>query len=117
MRVCELAGCSEKHRAKGLCEVHYHRQRQTGSTETRRIRGDDEARFWSKVEKGEDHWVWVGARDSSGYGKFDVARRHRGAHRYAYELLVGPIGDGHWVTQLCGVRHCVKPDHLEQITP
>ncbi len=38
------------------------------------------------------------------------------AHRFAYELLVGPIPDGLVIDHLCRVRHCVNPAHMEPVT-
>lgn len=43
-------------------------------------------------------------------------KKIRGAYRYAYELLVGPIPPGHDVDHLCYVRACVNPTHLEPVT-
>jgi hypothetical protein len=54
---------------------------------------------------------------STGYGGFSPAGDKEGsAHRYAYELLVGPIPKGWTVDHLCRVRACVKPEHLEAVT-
>jgi len=38
------------------------------------------------------------------------------AHRFAYELLVGPIPEGMDLDHVCGVRLCVWPEHLEPVT-
>jgi hypothetical protein len=38
------------------------------------------------------------------------------AHRFAYELLVGPIPEDLELDHLCRVRHCVNPAHLEPVT-
>lgn len=67
-------------------------------------------------------WLWRGSHGpaSNGYGRIGVGtqrqRRSRLAHRVSYELLVGPIPDGLVLDHLCGVRHCVNPDHLEPVT-
>jgi hypothetical protein len=39
------------------------------------------------------------------------------AHRVSYEEFVGPIPDGHQVDHLCRVLACIRPDHLEAVTP
>jgi hypothetical protein len=38
------------------------------------------------------------------------------AHRFAYELMVGPIPEDLELDHLCGVRECVNPRHLEAVT-
>jgi hypothetical protein len=73
-------------------------------------------RFWEKVEKTPDCWLWVGTRDQKDYGKFWNGTTAVIAHRYAYELLVGPIPDGLHIDHLCRVHRCVNPDHLEAVT-
>ena len=74
-------------------------------------------RFWSRVDKsaGEDGcWLFVGWLDGQGYGSFNS--RRISAHRFAYELVVGPIPVGYQIDHLCRVRNCVKPAHLEAVT-
>ena len=39
-----------------------------------------------------------------------------GAHRFAYELLIGPIPDGLQIDHLCRVPLCVNVAHLEPVT-
>lgn len=73
-------------------------------------------RFWLKVAKTDDCWLWVGAKSSEGYGSFRLNDKAIGAHRVAYELLVGPIPHGLTIDHLCKVRHCVNPAHLEPVT-
>ena len=38
------------------------------------------------------------------------------SHRYAYELVIGPIPKGLTLDHLCRVRGCVNPGHLEPVT-
>ena len=80
-----------------------------------------EDRFWAKVDKADTCWLWTGSRDHKGYGYFaDGAGRLARAHRFAYELLVGPIPEGleidHVKERGCRHRHCVNPAHLEPVT-
>jgi len=75
-----------------------------------------EGRFWEKVEKTIACWLWVGGKSGSGYGNFWTGTKQVGAHRYAYELLVGPIPEGLELDHLCRNRACVNPDHLEPVT-
>lgn len=69
-------------------------------------------RFWAKVETGPvSCWIWVGGR-TRGRGMLHVAGRHVQAHRFAYELFVGPIPRGLSVLHRCDVPACVNPQHL-----
>ncbi len=70
-------------------------------------------------------WLWTGKKYGSGrpYGCFYVGertpsrgRRAVAAHRFSYELIVGPIPDGLVVDHLCHVELCVNPAHLEPVT-
>lgn len=76
-------------------------------------------RFWPKVRKTDTCWLWTAALNQNGYGRFLVAPNPpvmSQAHRFAYELLRGPIPDGLSLDHLCRVRNCVNPDHLEPVT-
>lgn len=78
------------------------------------------ARLASLAELGPDVcWIWPGAVDTSGYGKVNTGRpkRTRGAHRMAYEHLIGPVPDGLQLDHLCRTRLCVNPGHLQPVTP
>lgn len=57
-------------------------------------------------------WVWTGAISSEGYGRCGSAY----AHRWSYEVFVGPIPEGLQIDHLCRVRKCVNPAHLEPVT-
>jgi len=75
-----------------------------------------EERFWAKVDKTGSCWTWTAGKFSEGYGAFWVAGRVVQAHRFAYELLVGPISKGLVTDHLCRNRACVNPSHLETVT-
>lgn len=80
----------------------------------------ESARFWPKVDVG-DCWLWTGAITGDGYGSFALdhstsGKRNIGAHRWAWEHLVGPIPEGLQVDHLCRVRRCVNPDHMEIVS-
>ena len=72
-------------------------------------------RFWAKVRKTPTCWIWTAALDD-GYGQFWYDGRMVRAHRFAYELVIGPIPDGLEPDHLCENTACVNPDHLEPVT-
>jgi len=81
-----------------------------------RTRGTLEGRFWSKVDKTEDCWLWTGRPDRDGYGRL---RYHDGdrwttrqSHRISYEIHVGLVPPGLCVLHHCDNPPCVNPDHL-----
>lgn len=75
-----------------------------------------EERFWTKVDRSGECWMWTAAQDSQGYGRFWCVDRMVFAHRFAYELLVAPIPTGLVLDHLCRVKSCVNPAHLEPVT-
>lgn len=74
------------------------------------------ARFWTKVDKTGDCWLWTGALSKDGYGQYRVKGRTRSAHTLAYRATVGPVPDGLMLDHLCRVPRCVNPVHLEPVT-
>jgi hypothetical protein len=74
-----------------------------------------ETRFWAFVDRSGTCWEWQGSK-SRGYGRFKVSRRMVQAHRFAYELMVGPIPEGLTLDHLCRNTSCVNPEHLEPAT-
>ncbi len=86
--------------------------------EPRRVVGAPLAeRFWANVEKTDLCWRWTAHLDrKTGYGRLLVDGGMVGAHRIAYQLLVGPIPEGLDLDHLCRNKACVNPDHLEPVT-
>lgn len=72
--------------------------------------------FWKRVNKTETCWLWTGWVDRDGYGKCSRDGEQY-VHRWTYKTLVGPIPDGYVIDHLCRVKRCVRPDHLEPVTP
>jgi hypothetical protein len=94
-------------------------------------------RFWSKVDQtaGPDGcWPWLGPINDYGYGEFWLGRSphypvKQKAHRFAFEMLTGPIPEGLTLDHLCHNedadceagdfcrhRRCVNPRHLTPTT-
>lgn len=84
----------------------------------------DEDRFWSKVQKTDTCWQWIGGstRGDSGksplsYGSFTTgthkAQKNWAAHRYSYFITHGEIPEGLMIRHKCDNSLCVNPSHLE----
>jgi len=74
------------------------------------------SRFWSKVSIGDDCWLWQGAKDTCGYGNFNLSGQYWKSHRLAYTFFRGPITEGFELDHLCKTRNCVRPSHMEPVT-
>ena len=78
---------------------------------------DIEESFWDRVEKTDNCWIWLGAKNPSGYGIITIKRKNVYAHRYSYELYSGKkISKGLVIDHLCRHHSCVNPRHLEVVT-
>ena len=108
-RVWEIA---KRGGASGLLSP---REKAIRAWQTRRV--DVARRFWPYVNCEGECWLWTGGKSLEGYGHFSVNNRTVGAHRFAYEQFHGPIPAGLQLDHLCRNPSCVKPDHLEPVTP
>lgn len=117
-RACESCGQLFRHRRSSgkpgrfcseSCKFAY--QRAEGEAQA-------VARFWGMVDKNGPPpahapvlgpcWLWTAAADGCGYGLY----RHGRAHRYSWELAVGPIPADLCVLHRCDTPACVRPEHL-----
>lgn len=72
-----------------------------------------EQRFWSKVDKTGDCWLWLAYRDKKGYGLFRGHKvKEETAHRVAYRLAYGSFDEQLQVLHKCDNPPCVRPSHL-----
>ena len=81
--------------AKGLCHMHYARSLKHDDPTVSVIdRSPAVERFWKRtIQSADGCWEWTGGTSKSGYGQISNDRSNL-AHRFAYELLVGPIPEG-----------------------
>ncbi len=77
-----------------------------------------EQRIMSRIVKDDvaGCWVWVGGRNSHGYGYIAIDGRMRGVHRVMWELHCGAVPAGLQLDHLCRNRVCCNPGHLEPVT-
>ncbi len=72
-----------------------------------------EARFWSKVDVGEEDECWPWNRRVSPYGQFSLTHSLRKtAHRVALILAHGHVEDDLFVCHHCDNPPCCNPAHL-----
>ncbi len=111
--------------------MHYMRHRRGGDmTAEPRVWADARTRFWSKVKRGQpdECWLWTGTTTKFGYAHFRVNGDWKFVHRYAYEMLYGPIPSKLTIDHLCHNRdetckggpdclhrRCCNPVHMEPI--
>lgn len=114
---CLAEGCTRDAWAKGLCGTHLSRLKRRGTIVYVRPTAHD--RFWAKVLITDTCWLWTGALNRQGYGRFENVF----AHRWAFEEANGPIppmpnGKPSPLDHLvCDNPPCVRPDHLVISTP
>lgn len=74
-------------------------------------------RFFKHVQVSENGcWDWLGSKDDSGYGQFNLNGKIDRAHRSIHTLLKGQIPTSLQIDHLCRNHSCVNPDHLEVVT-
>lgn len=126
-KICSVEGCERPVKAMGLCNLHWQRQWKHGSTDVVAfIKGDDEARFFSHVNKNgpiPEHnpelgkcWLWTGSLTDDGYGEFYCKGKTVKAYRWLYEREIGEVSEGMVLDHLCRNPACVNPLHLEPVT-
>ena len=70
-------------------------------------------RFWSRVDRSGECWLWTRGSTGNGYGMFSEAKHKLVlAHRYSWELANGSIPEGMFVCHTCDTPRCVRPEHL-----
>ena len=114
--MCSFDGCGRPVLARTLCGGHYSQQWRGGVlVPLRSAAGTFDERFRAYVQESDGCHLWTAAT-SRGYGVLRDGRRLVRAHRYAWELVNGPIPAGLEIDHVCRVRHCVNPAHLRLAT-
>lgn len=75
-------------------------------------------RFWAKVDRTGECWLWTGYRERHGYGRFypGPGQASMRAYVWAWEDAHGAVPKGLELDHLCRTPACVRPDHLEPVT-
>jgi len=72
----------------------------------------------SRIEFGTGCWEWQGGKRDDGYGRVSIlGRKQQTAHRVVWTYMNGAIPDKMHLHHECRNRSCVRPDHLELISP
>ena len=77
-------------------------------------------RFWVKVDKSGECWIWTACKNPAGYGMLSMSAHGKStqlAPRVSWELHHGPIFGAAQVLHKCDTPACVKPAHLFLGTP
>lgn len=69
-------------------------------------------RFWKKVDKSGDCWLWTAYKKKGGYGTFNVEGTMITAHRFSWQIHFGGIPEGMNVLHKCDTPACIRPEHL-----
>lgn len=111
---CSIEGCDRRVKARGVCNTHYLRLQNHGSADDPRM-ARRRRFFWSRVEKTDTCWNWVGQTDDAGYGRVHLGYgKSTSAHRFAYSILIGDVPKE--LDHRCLNRACVNPQHLRPAT-
>lgn len=120
--LCSSRDCTNFAQRREMCVRHY-RDWAKANPEALIARGiPDTERFARRLIAAGDCLLWPALR-KDGYGTIFGSPTNSAdaktwlAHRFSKTMVSGPIPDGMQVDHLCRNRACVKPEHLEIVTP
>lgn len=107
---CTVNGCDHtKKIIRGLCNMHYLRLRALGTTDLPTTAG----RFAADLVWMPNGCLeWTGTINKSGYGLISIHGKPVRAHRFAWELVNGPIPPGLFACHKCDNPPCCNVEHL-----
>ena len=71
-----------------------------------------EERFWAKVDKSGECWLWTAGKNSLGYGSFRIGGDVFLAHRLAWGLAHREDPGDLCVCHRCDNPACVRAEHM-----
>lgn len=75
-------------------------------------------RTLSRILVDDGCWIWTGTIDKANdHGLMWNGKATVPAHRLVYEWLVAPVAPELQLDHLCRNSPCVRPDHMEPVTP
>lgn len=73
-------------------------------------------RFWSKVDRSGECWLWTEAATKDGSGRIKLRGRRFLAHRVSFSLAGQVLDPSLVLRHTCRNAACVRPEHLEQVS-
>jgi hypothetical protein len=121
---CTVPGCNAPHKARGMCNTHYHAEWTAGRIDDpMRFYTDPDDRFNASVTLSDGVistrpaittpcLLWQGGKDTAGQPAMRAGGVTVRVNRWVWERQNGPIPVGAMVRRRCKVRSCVRVDHL-----
>ena len=117
MRLCSVEGCKRKHKAKGLCQMHYTIQNRIDTPRIPKpIVPSDIPYLLEYIEKrivktSTQCHEWTETRDRDNYGKVSYKNRNYRVHRLVWEIHKENPGEL-FVCHTCDNPPCCNINHL-----
>jgi len=119
-----MHSCSNPHKARGLCESHYHHERKRPDFDSNfpcRLHyrpsrmSMEQLALWALKNASRQvngcH-LWSGQHNGLGYGQLSIRRKNVLIHRVVFEVCNGEIPEGLVIRHTCDTPSCICPSHL-----